>query len=176
MSDKTYLAVPFAEKDQAKALGAWFDRDTKTWFVPPGVDVTPFGAWRPDPTAPLAGHDSTDPRALFADQLRNAGFVLGSQDPIMDGQIHHCPVDGGAKGERSGSYKAYADGVPNGWFQNFKVHEKPVKWVMRTQVPEAVRPTVRALSAQSRQDAPSARKEVQDQAATGLEEVARRLL
>ncbi len=30
----TYLAVPFKEKDSAKALGARWDRDAGQWYVP----------------------------------------------------------------------------------------------------------------------------------------------
>jgi hypothetical protein len=28
-----YLNVPFAEKDEAKALGAWWDAGKKKWYV-----------------------------------------------------------------------------------------------------------------------------------------------
>ena len=28
------LNVPYAEKDQAKALGAWWNNDLKKWYVP----------------------------------------------------------------------------------------------------------------------------------------------
>jgi putative DNA primase/helicase len=163
MSDRTYLVVPFAEKDNAKALGAKFDRDAKTWFVPPGVDPAPFARWCPDQPR----HD--DPRSLFAARLKDAGFILGNQHPIIDGQIHHCPVEGGSKGEQSGSYRAYADGIPNGWYQNFKVHEKPLKWVMRTHVPEAVRETIKTRAAQHQQEAGAARKDAHDQAAAGYQ-------
>lgn len=39
------LAVPFAEKDQAKALGARWDPDVKRWYVPAGVDADAFERW-----------------------------------------------------------------------------------------------------------------------------------
>jgi len=38
--DNTYLTVPFAQKDKAKALGARWDGAAKRWFVPAGVDLT----------------------------------------------------------------------------------------------------------------------------------------
>lgn len=41
------LAVPFAEKDAAKRLGARWDGERKVWFVPEGVDVGAFGRWLP---------------------------------------------------------------------------------------------------------------------------------
>jgi hypothetical protein len=41
----TALKVPFADKDQAKALGASWQPDQKRWVVPAGLDLTPFAAW-----------------------------------------------------------------------------------------------------------------------------------
>jgi multidrug efflux pump subunit AcrA (membrane-fusion protein) len=42
---ETPLNVPFADKDQAKALGAHWIPDKKLWVVPAGLDLTPFTAW-----------------------------------------------------------------------------------------------------------------------------------
>ena len=39
------LKVPFNEKDQAKSLGARWNAETKLWYVPQGVDATPFEKW-----------------------------------------------------------------------------------------------------------------------------------
>ena len=41
----TALNVPFAEKDQVKALGALWHADQKRWVVPAGLDLTPFASW-----------------------------------------------------------------------------------------------------------------------------------
>ena len=41
----TILNVPFAAKDQAKALGAQWQPDKKRWVVPAGLDLTPFQPW-----------------------------------------------------------------------------------------------------------------------------------
>jgi len=43
---RQYLNVPYAEKDEAKALGARFDPDVKKWFIPNG-NQTPeaFARW-----------------------------------------------------------------------------------------------------------------------------------
>ena len=50
------LKVPFNEKDQAKSLGARWNAEAKLWYVPEGVDATPFEKWLlPAPnTAPAA--------------------------------------------------------------------------------------------------------------------------
>ena len=43
----TYLDVPFIKKDEAKALGARWDAGARKWYVPEGVELTPFNAWLP---------------------------------------------------------------------------------------------------------------------------------
>ncbi|WP_159917193.1 DUF5710 domain-containing protein [Pantoea sp. 18069] len=39
------LWVPFEHKDQAKALGAKWDRQAHAWYVPAGIDAAPFAQW-----------------------------------------------------------------------------------------------------------------------------------
>ncbi len=41
------LQVPFEEKDQARQLGARWDRAQKVWYVPDGTSAMPFERWRP---------------------------------------------------------------------------------------------------------------------------------
>lgn len=43
------LVVPFAEKDEAKRLGAKWNSDRKVWFVPAGQATTTFARWLPMP-------------------------------------------------------------------------------------------------------------------------------
>ena len=40
-----FLKVPFAEKDEAKALGARWNGERKSWYVPDGKPVEPFERW-----------------------------------------------------------------------------------------------------------------------------------
>lgn len=42
---KTFLKVPFAEKDQAKSQGARFDMASKQWYCPDGIDLFLFKRW-----------------------------------------------------------------------------------------------------------------------------------
>ncbi len=42
---QVFLKVPFAEKDEAKRLGARWDVASKKWYVPNGVDAAPFSRW-----------------------------------------------------------------------------------------------------------------------------------
>ncbi len=39
------LKVPYAEKDQAKALGARWNAERKAWYVPDGTETAPFERW-----------------------------------------------------------------------------------------------------------------------------------
>lgn len=43
------LEVPIAQKDEAKALGARWDPDARSWYVPAGRDPSPFARWLPPP-------------------------------------------------------------------------------------------------------------------------------
>jgi hypothetical protein len=45
-----YLQVPYAEKDDAKALGARWDADRRQWWVPGHVPLAPFVRWHPAPS------------------------------------------------------------------------------------------------------------------------------
>lgn len=44
-----YLAVPFAEKEEAKLLGAKWDYKKKLWFAPNGEDIL-IEKWPLNPT------------------------------------------------------------------------------------------------------------------------------
>jgi len=58
-SSKTYLNVPYAEKDQAKALGAKWDASIKKWYAPAGVDISQFGKWYSQMTAQASSVQNT---------------------------------------------------------------------------------------------------------------------
>ncbi|MGY6274187.1 DUF5710 domain-containing protein [Methylomonas sp. MgM2] len=59
---KTYLNVPYAEKDAAKARGARWDPTNKKWYVPAGKNTAPFEQWRvttnPQPAKPKTSNNS----------------------------------------------------------------------------------------------------------------------
>ena len=42
---KTYLHVPFKEKEQASELGAKWDRQEKSWYIPADLDKEAFAHW-----------------------------------------------------------------------------------------------------------------------------------
>ena len=42
-----FLVVPFAQKEEAKALGARWDAAAKKWYVPLDKDLAAFKRWLP---------------------------------------------------------------------------------------------------------------------------------
>lgn len=48
------LNVPFEEKDEAKDLGARWDPTARCWYVPAGLDPSPFARWRERDARPQA--------------------------------------------------------------------------------------------------------------------------
>ena len=47
VTKRFYLNCPYAEKNQAKDLGARWDNDAKKWYVPNDVDRNLFKRWWP---------------------------------------------------------------------------------------------------------------------------------
>ncbi len=55
---RTNLRVPFAEKDQAKRLGARWDATLKVWYIENVVETAPFARWLPtEETKALSGSE-----------------------------------------------------------------------------------------------------------------------
>ncbi len=46
--EKTFLTVPYKEKEQAKKLGAKWDKENKLWYAPEGTDLNQLSAWLPE--------------------------------------------------------------------------------------------------------------------------------
>lgn len=66
----TYLKCPFSDKDQAKALGARWDRTLKQWYVPENQPLGPFHRWISVNTTPLvlAGENQV-PQDVFLNEI-----------------------------------------------------------------------------------------------------------
>ncbi len=116
-TERLYLNVPYAEKNQAKAKGAIWDREVKSWYIGPHGDteelITRWGKQE------SVIQPQLDPATEFAQALQEAGLLLPGI-PIMDGGLHRVPVEGDPSGERSGAYVGFTDGHPAGYIQNHK--------------------------------------------------------
>jgi len=163
---KTFLNVPFKEKDQAKAAGAKWDRTEKRWFAPEGTDLKPLDQWLGDKGKEPATKSSPvlNPREEFGQALRDAGLALEGE-PVMDGKIHRVPVIGGKKGAKDGAYCGYEEaGRPNGWYQNHKSGEQG-KWLATGQVlSQAKKEELKQEVSEQLSEAEQARQEAQEKA------------
>lgn len=156
----TVLIVSFKERNEAKkaagklengenALG--FDEKEKRWFAKPGADLSKLSKWLPDQHKgnPV---QNNNPAAEFGATLAEAGFELDGL-PVMDGKKHRVRTADDKKGEKTGVYAGYLDGVPAGWYQDHRIHDQPVKWVSTGQKVDAeAQAHLRAIAAQNRID------------------------
>ena len=84
-----FLTVPYAEKDEAKALGARWNPTKRRWYVPDGVSPAAFAKWtgkdgvrmmqviRPKKTVPIHYNDYDvfkSPLEDFAREVKAAGL------------------------------------------------------------------------------------------------------
>jgi phage/plasmid primase-like uncharacterized protein len=82
--------------------------------------------WLPDNTKPQQEPAMT-PREEFSSLLKDMGFVLSGNHPVMDGQRHRLETVGDKAGEKAGFYVAHLDGHPAGFAQNNRTGEAQ-KW------------------------------------------------
>uniref|UniRef100_UPI003F5D4FF8 zincin-like metallopeptidase domain-containing protein n=1 Tax=Xanthomonas oryzae TaxID=347 RepID=UPI003F5D4FF8 len=120
---RQYLAVPYEQRNAAKAAGAQWDKAAKSWYAGPRADMTKLEQWKPENVQAQQGPAMT-PREEFAEAMRSAGLFTGSNaqgdHPIMDGKRHRVPVEGGKKGTLDGFYVGHLDGHPAGRIINNK--------------------------------------------------------
>ncbi len=123
--ERAYLAVPYADRGDAKAAGALWDKSAKSWYAGPNADMAKLERWKPENVSIEQG-PAMSPREEFADAMKQAGLKVGSvkgakgDHPIMDGMKHRVPVDGGKAGALDGFYVGHLDGHPAGRIINNK--------------------------------------------------------
>lgn len=134
-TEKTWLALPFKEKETAKKIAGTlpdgskaidWDKEAKCWYAYAGADLAKLTQWLPDGTSP---RQAITPQEEFAQALRNIGAIVDGEHPIMDGKKHRIAVEGDAhlSGEKSGFYVAHLDGKPAGYLINNRTKEEQ-KW------------------------------------------------
>jgi hypothetical protein len=70
------LNVPFSAKDQAKGLGARWDPQQRSWYVPLGVDIQPFAPWWPDDLKAQGGEVMEQARKPAAAQATTKAAIF----------------------------------------------------------------------------------------------------
>jgi hypothetical protein len=83
----TFLNVPYAEKDQARELGARWNPARKRWYVPDGAALEPFARWLDKDGAPGSGTAASGSSGSSSKDARAAKPVAGSRFVEMD---HDC--------------------------------------------------------------------------------------
>lgn len=75
---RTYLNVPYAEKDAAKRLGARWNPERKQWYVENASDIGKFMRWMPShlskPHSPLVGE--SQPKKKWKTPIEDCGCCL----------------------------------------------------------------------------------------------------
>lgn len=83
---KTYLNVPFAQKDAAKALGAKWDTINKKWYVPADKDIALFTQWQVQSvslephSSPVKTHSPTNTTPGAITYASDSNFVAYNGD------------------------------------------------------------------------------------------------
>jgi hypothetical protein len=72
------LKVPFAEKDQAKKLGARWDAARKIWYVEAKEDMSTFSRWSPTPHDASTDTAKTPKRVAVSARSASSGVQVGS--------------------------------------------------------------------------------------------------
>ena len=61
LTSRIELVVPYVEKEDAKALGARWDKDRNVWFAQPGTDPAMLGRWLPRGFTPPTAQEMLSP-------------------------------------------------------------------------------------------------------------------
>jgi antirestriction protein ArdC/phage/plasmid primase-like uncharacterized protein len=115
----TPITVDYNAREAAKEKGAWWNTETKQWYIPKGAEVTKFDTKYFEP-APEKLKIVTK---TFEDFAREKGLII--DEAIGDGKMHRVAVEGGKHGTKDGAYLVYDDDKGRaGYVQNFKTGEK----------------------------------------------------
>jgi len=125
-SERQYLVVPYAEKDEAKAVGASWDNDAKSWYVGEKADIQALQRWMPENVSNQQ-EPNIAPEVEFADLLRSNGCIVDGNHPVMDGTKQRIKVEGDKPTEKSGFYVGHLDGNPAGYIINNRTKDE-TRW------------------------------------------------
>ena len=82
------LTTPFAQKDEAKALGARWDAAKKCWYIVDVDDLTPFMRWIPN-LDKAQDTGATAPKSI-KESVPNKPLPVASK-PVVE--VPHCGCD-----------------------------------------------------------------------------------
>ena len=70
------IKVPFAEKDDAKVLGARWDAAIKNWYIPQGVDPKKLEKWWRFLDCPFEEKDEAREKLIYGNGIRSISHFL----------------------------------------------------------------------------------------------------
>lgn len=132
----TLLDINFEERNKAKKAAGklkngenaiFFDKESKYWYAKPGADLDKLSKWLHDPYK-YDNSVKNNPAVEFGTVLEAEGFELDGL-PVMDGTKQRVRTLEDKKGQKTGVYVGYLDGVPAGWYLDYRKHDSAVKWV-----------------------------------------------
>ncbi|WP_387691551.1 DUF5710 domain-containing protein [Photorhabdus sp. RM71S] len=171
---RTYLAVPHSDKDLARKVAGkladgksalQFDKKHKLWYTLPGANMEALKPWQPDPH--VVGVTAGDALTQFADFLRANRADLQGQ-PVMDGSRQRIRMTDDKPGKKSCTYVGHLDGLPNGWFNDFRDEgkENQSTWFFSGEEPEPKAALqLKAITAQNQWNRAEAKRQLQDKKA-----------
>ena len=83
------LKVSFAEKDEAKKLGARWDAAQKIWYVEGKADMAPFVKWSPSPPPGSAAGEPSTKSAPAGKQVVPGKLVVG-ENYVAQARVCEC--------------------------------------------------------------------------------------
>jgi N12 class adenine-specific DNA methylase/antirestriction protein ArdC/phage/plasmid primase-like uncharacterized protein len=168
--DHQFLAVPYTKRAAAKAAGARWDKEAKSWYAGPKADMDTLKQWLPE-NVKLQQMPAITPREEFAEALSSLGCVVTGEHPVMDGKTHRIATIGDKSSERSGFYVAHLDGHPAGHIQNNRTGQT-MKWKAKGySLTEEEKAQLQAQCATKRQEREAAQKAQQDAVARSVREL-----
>lgn len=116
--ERTYLEVPFKQKDEAKALGARWDPQRKQWFAEPGTDLVGLARWLPGSAGSssscgsgAAGSAIAPPLAVARRPVATPFLPVAERRALAAGPPLALYTDGACKGNKDVKSKS----CPAGW-------------------------------------------------------------
>jgi len=86
---RTNLKVPFAEKEEAKKLGAKWDAARKIWYVEDKADMAPFSKWAPSPHE-TSGSAVAAPKTSAAKTQQSTGKIIVGSEYVLQTRVCEC--------------------------------------------------------------------------------------